>query len=44
VLAGLLVAAAGFTPLFVVILAALTCAMAVTVFAVREPRNASPAR
>jgi MFS family permease len=44
VLAGLLVAAAGFMPLFVVILAALACAMALTVFAVREPRNASPAR
>jgi MFS family permease len=42
VLAGVLVAVAGFAPLFAVILAALVASMAVTVFAVREPRTASP--
>lgn len=39
VLAGLLVAAAGFTPLFVVVLGALGAALALMVFAVREPRH-----
>lgn len=39
VLAGVLVALAGFAPLFGVILAALAAALAITLFAVREPRG-----
>ncbi len=39
VLAGLLVAVAGFAPLFVAVLAALGVAIALTIFAVREPRQ-----
>ena len=41
VLAGLLVAAAGFGPLFAVILAALGAALVITITAVREPRDSS---
>lgn len=41
VLAGLLVAAAGFGPLFALVLAALAGALALMAFAVREPRTAS---
>ena len=41
ILAGVLVAVWGFGPLFAVILAALLGAVAVTVFAVREPRGRS---
>lgn len=37
--AGLMVAAFGFTPLFVMVLAALLCALAIIVFSVKEPRN-----
>jgi MFS family permease len=39
ILAGLLVAAAGFMPLFVVVLGAMAVALAVLALRVREPRN-----
>jgi MFS family permease len=39
VLAGLLVAAAGFGPLFAVVLVALAAALALMIFSVREPRH-----
>lgn len=39
VLAGLLVAAAGFAPLFAIVLAALVGSLALMLFAVREPRH-----
>ena len=39
ILAGLLVAVAGFVPLFVVVLGAMAIALAVLAFRVREPRN-----
>jgi hypothetical protein len=44
VLAGLLVATAGFEPLVVIVLAALVGALALMVFAVREPRHRPAAR
>ncbi|MEW4447395.1 MFS transporter [Qipengyuania sp. JC766] len=42
VLAGLLVAASGFQPLFVIVLAAQVAALALLVIKVREPRNRLP--
>ena len=42
VLAGLLVAAAGFEPLFALVLAGIAVALALMVFAVREPRRREP--
>lgn len=43
VLAGLLVAAAGFTPLFAVLIGAVSLAMLGMIFRVREPRNQAQA-
>jgi hypothetical protein len=42
ILAGLLVAAAGFEPLFALVLAGIAIALAVMVFTVREPRRKAP--
>jgi MFS family permease len=42
VLAGLLVAAAGFEPLFALVLVGIAVALGLMVFAVREPRRREP--